>query len=131
MKVSPKTGLPLILLAALCLALAFGACSSSSNPVGGATKGLAFEVDESGNSKHTEGWEDEHQSASTGPEACASCHTSNPDLAPGCFNASLCHGADGEFDDSDDSGDSGDSADSDELEDDTEDDSDEGDSDED
>ena len=124
MKLSPRAGLPIILLAALALALAFGACSSSSNPVGGATKGLEFNVDESGNSSHTAGWEDEHQSTSTGPEACASCHTSNSDLSPGCFNASLCHGADGEGDSSD-SADSGDSADSDDLEDDSGDDSDE------
>lgn len=119
MKFSPGTGLPLILLAAIAVAVAFGSCSSSSSPMGGATKGLEFTLDESGNSNHTAGWENEHQGTSTGPGVCASCHTSNPDLAPGCFNASLCHGAEG---DSDDSGDSGDSADSDGFGDDAEDD---------
>ena len=101
MKLSPKVGLPIILLATLAVALAFGACSSSSTPVGGSTKGLDFTLDERGNTRHVAGWEDDHESTSEGPEVCASCHTADPDLAPGCFNASLCHGAEG-----DDSGDS-------------------------
>jgi hypothetical protein len=89
----------LLLLAAV--VLAFGACSSSSDPTGTSSKGLAFEVDENGNNSHPDDWEDLHQSWDSGDAPfCGSCHA--PDVPePGCFNNTLCHGADGDDSDSD------------------------------
>ena len=89
----------LLLLAAV--VLAFGACSNSSDPTGTSSKGLAFEIDESGNSNHLAGWKDIHQSwNSANASYCGGCHA--PDEPnPGCFNNTLCHGADGDDSDED------------------------------
>ena len=117
----------LLLLAAV--VLAFGACSSSSDPTGTSSKGLAFEVDENGNNSHPDDWEDLHQSWDSGDAPfCGSCHA--PDVPePGCFNNTLCHGADGDDSDSD-LDDSDSDSDSDELDDSDSDDLDDSDSDE-
>jgi len=111
MKIRTMTIFTLLLL--MGVVLAFGACSNSSTDPTGASKGLVFEIDEDGNSNHPDGWDDLHQATDPGEAAfCAGCHTSDPVPEPGCFNATLCHGADG--DDSDEL--DGDSDDSDELE---------------
>lgn len=98
MKVRTMTVFAMLLL--MGVVLAFGACSNSSTTPTGTSKGVVFEIDEDGNSSHPDEWEDLHQDTSPGEAAfCAGCHTSDPVPEPGCFNATLCHGADG--DDSD------------------------------
>jgi len=126
MKFRTLTVLTLFLM--MGVVLAFGACSDSSTSPTGASKGLVFEIDEDGNSRHPGGWKDLHQATDPGEAAfCAGCHTSAPVPEPGCFNATLCHGAggddsdelDGDSDDSDEI--DGDSDDSDEIDDDSDD----------
>lgn len=126
MKFRTMTVFALLLL--MGVVLAFGACGNSSTSPTGTSKSVVFEIDEDGNSSHPDEWEDLHQATSPGEAAfCAGCHASESVPEPGCFNATLCHGADG--DDSDEAleGDSDEDSDDDsdeELEEDSDDDSD-------